>query len=473
MHSKAIVATLAALSVAGPVLSAPLPAPAGNPYAELEARAAKLPSGAIKDVLKNLGSGVLTGGAISGLLALLGLAGKDAPAARDLEDRGLKELLTKLIGAGDEGLASVLKKAILGGAAGGVAIEAVDTAAGQRRAAVGGAAATAAKSGIGKVIAGGLAGGVGSALGGLGITAIFEKLFGIKAAAARRAVEDLSDDEVKTLLAYVNEVENSSQLEARGGVPSGLGRTLANIIKSMLGGKGKRAVEDLSDDEVKTLLAYVNEVENSSQLEARGGVPSGLGRTLANIIKSMLGGKGKRAVEDLSDDEVNTLLKYVNEMENSSQLEARGGVPSGLGQTLINIIKTMLGKGAKRSVEDLSDDEVNALAAYIKEVENSSGLEARGGVPSGLSTTLLNIIKSMLGKGKRSVEDLSNEEVNTLLEYIDASQNEKRAVALGSVGKGIAGLIASLAATQGAEAAIEQLKKIFSARSVGSYNDLD
>jgi hypothetical protein len=73
---------------------------------------------------------------------------------------------------------------------------------------------------------------------------------------------------------------------------------------------------------------------------------------------------------------------------------------------------------------------------------------------------------------KRALEDLSDEEVNTLLEYVNDMQNQKRALPnLGSLGKGIAGLVAGLAATQGAEAAIDEVKSLF--RREISFNELD
>lgn len=99
-------------------------------------------------------------------------------SSRDLDARaGLGALLTKLIGAGEETIESVLKKAVIGGVASGVAVEGVNTVAGQRRAAVPVAVVGAAEKGIAQVIGEGLTGGLGSALGGLGIGAILDKLF--------------------------------------------------------------------------------------------------------------------------------------------------------------------------------------------------------------------------------------------------------------------------------------------------------
>jgi hypothetical protein len=79
---------------------------------------------------------------------------------------------------------------------------------------------------------------------------------------------------------------------------------------------------------------------------------------------------------------------------------------------------------------------------------------------------------SVLQDHKRALADLSDEEVNSLLEYVGDLQHGKRApLQLGSAGKGIAGLVAGLAATQGVEAAIEKIKDLFK-REI-SLNDLD
>jgi hypothetical protein len=71
---------------------------------------------------------------------------------------------------------------------------------------------------------------------------------------------------------------------------------------------------------------------------------------------------------------------------------------------------------------------------------------------------------------KRDLEDLSDEEVNTLLEYVNEIQNGKRA--LGSVGKGILGAGAGLGATELTEAAIEKIEGLLGDREI-SLNDLD
>jgi hypothetical protein len=80
MHSKVVASTIVLLAVAPSAFSAPLPGPAAEVHSELEARL-KLPSGTLGSLGTSLGKGLLTGGAVSGLLGLLG-EDDDTPAAR-------------------------------------------------------------------------------------------------------------------------------------------------------------------------------------------------------------------------------------------------------------------------------------------------------------------------------------------------------------------------------------------------------
>lgn len=66
---------------------------------------------------------------------------------------------------------------------------------------------------------------------------------------------------------------------------------------------------------------------------------------------------------------------------------------------------------------------------------------------------------------------MSDEEINTLLEYVGTMNGAVASRALGSVGKGIAGLVSGLAATQAAEAAIEEAKNLF--KREASFDELD
>ncbi|KAJ7292958.1 hypothetical protein C8J57DRAFT_1703818 [Mycena rebaudengoi] len=420
MFANSLVVSLAVLAVASPAFSAPLP----NPHSELEARLSlpsgvigklvkslgggllsggaiagleallgggsddaapaareleareldarlSLPAGTIGKLVKSLGGGLLSGGAIAGLEALLGVGGDDAaPAARELvEARGIASVLEKLVGAGAESIESVLKKAILGGVASGVAVEGVNAVAGQNSkravsAAVVGDAAKVAEEGktkdpsvlrchlyvhipgIATVLGKGAASGLGSALGGLGIGAIFDKLFG-------------------------------------GGDDSA----------------SKRSFADLSDEEVNTLLEWVNDNKDSLSLS-----PRGLSESITAILEKLFGNAvQKRSFADLTDSEVNTLLEWVNDNKDS-------------------ILSTRAVQ--KRSFADLSDEEVNTLLEWVN--DNKDSILSTRALPSALT---------------------------------------------GSIGKGIAGLVASLAATQGVESAIDELKKVFK-REV-SLDELD
>ncbi|KAJ7248461.1 hypothetical protein C8J57DRAFT_1240385 [Mycena rebaudengoi] len=338
MFSKSLVASLTLVALAYPAFSAPVP----NVHAELEARLS-LPSGAIGGLIKSLGSGILTGGAFAGLEKLLDLGGDDAaPARRELEgaplspfrchwwphqDPGkwtthrwlvismlvaLAAVLEKLVGAGGASLGTVIKNAVLGGVASGVAIEGVNSVAER------------------------------------GFFDSFENAF-----------DSAPEDELPTV------------------GPLHLGPGI--VIPS------KRAIEDLSDDQVNTLLEWVNEhVDDKGVLSARAGLGSVIGTGLVGGLGSALGGLGIGAI-------LEKLFGYASH-----------------GTSLIP------------TLEDLSDDQVNTLLEWI------------------------------------------NDNVNT---------NEARALQLGSVGKGLAGLLAGLGATQGIEAIIEGVKDQF--RREISINDLD
>jgi hypothetical protein len=268
MFAKSAIVSLAVVAAASPVFSAPLPV-AEVDVRDLEARLS-LPTGALGSLIKSLGKGVLTGGAVSGLLGLLGegdSSSSSTPSSRrglDLEARaGLGALLGKLVGAGEETLESVLKKAVIGGVASGVGAEAVNSATGQssRRgvpAAVVDDAAKAAEKGISSVIGDGLASGVGSALGGLGIGAIVSKLFGnsdSSSTSSKRALADLSDEEVNTLLEYVNTLQGGSNIAAREPAPlSATGKGIAGIIAGLAATQGTESIID----EIKKLVREVS-----------------------------------------------------------------------------------------------------------------------------------------------------------------------------------------------------------------------
>lgn len=87
---------------------------------------------------KELGKGVLTGGAFAGLAAgaedLLGGDSSAAPAATPAPAKrgGIGEAVGKLLGATEAPLANVVKTGLTGGVAAGTAIGATDTVLGQK-----------------------------------------------------------------------------------------------------------------------------------------------------------------------------------------------------------------------------------------------------------------------------------------------------------------------------------------------------
>jgi hypothetical protein len=72
MFAKSAIVSLAVVAAAAPAFSAPVPA---------ESRALKLPAGAVGDLIKSLGKGILSGGAVTGLLSLLDGGSDDSTAA--------------------------------------------------------------------------------------------------------------------------------------------------------------------------------------------------------------------------------------------------------------------------------------------------------------------------------------------------------------------------------------------------------
>ncbi|KAF7347520.1 hypothetical protein MVEN_01508200 [Mycena venus] len=225
-------------------MSAPVP----------ESRALKLPAGAVGDLIKSLGKGILSGGAVTGLLSLLD-GGDDSSDSSDAPRcaRSLATTLEKLVGVGAESLESVLKKAIIGGAASGVAVEGVNAATGQSKrgipAAVVDDAAKAAEKGLGSIIGNGVADGVGSALGGLGIGAIISKLFGnsdSSSSSTKRAFTDLTDEEVNTLLEYIGQMNSPS----KRAISSSVGKGLAGVVAGLAATQGAESIIE----EIKSLL---------------------------------------------------------------------------------------------------------------------------------------------------------------------------------------------------------------------------
>ncbi|KAJ7691996.1 hypothetical protein B0H16DRAFT_939115 [Mycena metata] len=250
MLSKSAIVSLALVAAASPALSAPVPA------AE---RRAFLPEGELGSLIKSLGKGLLSGGAVAGLLGILGHgsssttaapAPASTPAARDLEARGIASLLDGLIGAGEDSLESVLKKAVLGGLASGAAVAGVNSVAGQTNKRLAASiiedGAEAAEDGLKHILGNGAANGIGSAVGGLGIGAIIHKLFGSSsstpAASSKRALADLSDAEFDTLLEWINE-KNTSGVVATRALGS-LGKGIAGLVAGLAATQGAESAID-------------------------------------------------------------------------------------------------------------------------------------------------------------------------------------------------------------------------------------
>ncbi|KAJ7876520.1 hypothetical protein B0H14DRAFT_2568230 [Mycena olivaceomarginata] len=269
MYSKPITVSVALLALVPSTSSAPLPAPAASAHSELEARLS-FPSGALGSIIKSLGTGILTGGAFTGLLGLLGEHGDSdaAPAQNaarallDLETRGgLGALLGKIVGVGEETLESVLKKAVIGGAATGKQRRGIPVSIAED--------GVKAEKGIGSVIGDGLASGVGSAVGGLGIGAILSKFFGGNDS-GKRALADLSDEEVNALLEYVSVLQNH-----------------------------KRALADLSDEEVNSLLEYVGDLQHSKRAPLQLG---SAGKGISGLVAGLAATQGvEAAIEKIKD----------------------------------------------------------------------------------------------------------------------------------------------------------------------------
>ncbi|KAJ7937021.1 hypothetical protein B0H13DRAFT_2261460 [Mycena leptocephala] len=189
-----------------------------------------------------------------------------------------------------------------------------------------------------------------------GIGAIIPKLFG------KRALADLDDDEVITLLKYVSDKNIKSKRgfitsEAESLAEKGMGAIISKLFMLVLpfrlhlwsvsdSKSSKRALADLDDDEVITLLKYLSEKNTNSKrgFFTNGVLPlaeKGIGAIISKLNSSFDNWSSshysKRALADLDDDEVITLLKYVSAKNSQS----------------------------KRALADLSDDEVVTLLEYV------------------------------------------------------------------------------------------------------------
>jgi len=271
MFAKSAIISLALVAVAAPAMSAPVSH--AVEARELETRLS-LPTGALTDLLKSFGKGILSGGAVSGLLALLGEGSSSSSSTtttsrREVEARTLASLLEDLVGAGGKSLESVIKDALIGGAASGVAVEGVNAAAGQSSkrslpVSIIEDGAEAAEATISSVIGKGAADGLGSALGGLGIGAIVSKLFGSSSSSSssstsKRALSDLSDAEVNTLLEYINEMNNNGTLVAREPLSlptSSIGKGIAGLVASLAATQGVESAINEVESLIKREVSF-------------------------------------------------------------------------------------------------------------------------------------------------------------------------------------------------------------------------
>ncbi|KAJ7024343.1 hypothetical protein C8F04DRAFT_1192468 [Mycena alexandri] len=114
--------------------------------------------------------------------------------------------------------------------------------------------------------------------------------------------------------------------------------------------------------------------------------------------------------------------------------------------------------GISRDVATLMREELRlcstagktSLETVIKNAVLASGVAVEG-VNAIISKLFGDSSTGPAASGKRALADLSDAEFNTLLEWVNEKNSPSavaaRAVALGSLGKGVAGLVAGLAAT--------------------------
>jgi hypothetical protein len=333
MFAKTAVISIALIATVVPTMSAPV-APAAAEARELEARLS-LPAGVLGDLVKSLGKGLLSGGAVTGLLDLLGEGGSNSTSTRrDLESRaGLAGILEKLVGVGGKDLESVIKDAILGGAASGVAVEGVNAVANATRRSVGTAVVDDAAAAAEKAAGTGLSGileklvGVGeqdiesviknAVLGGAASGVAVEGVNAIANATRRSVATTVVDDAAKVAEKGLGSVLGNGAADGLGSALGGLG--IGAIISKLFGGSStstaapaaaspasKRALADLSDAEVNTLLEYINTLNTakSGAVSSRA-ISSSVGKGIAGLVASLAATQGVES----AIQEVEKLLK--------------------------------------------------------------------------------------------------------------------------------------------------------------------
>jgi len=375
-------AGLAGLLGGGSDTPAAAPAPARRSFEvearDLEARF-KLPTGlltALKGPLvKELGSGLLTGGAFAGLAGLLG-GGSDtpAPARRDLSHeeiyelhrRGFGALLTKLVGAEGK-IGDIIKNGIFGGLASGAVIGGANAAQSKREEELTDEEATALmsflsthekrsiatslaklfKGGAGTAIKGGLVNGLGSAVGGLGIGALIDKFTGgSDAPAAKREVPELDEDDLKVLIALMPPQSKRSLASSlaglfKGGAGTAIKGGLVNGLGSAVGGLGIGAlISKLTgggDEAAPPARRSIDDLEAREPLNF-GAIGKGLLGTGVGLGASTFASSGIEKLKELFSREL------MEELEARAELEARE--PLSLGAIGKGLLGTGVGLGA-------------------------------------------------------------------------------------------------------------------------------
>jgi len=332
MFAKTAVISIALIATVVPTMSAPV-APAAAEARELEARLS-LPAGVLGDLVKSLGKGLLSGGAVTGLLDLLGEGGSNSTSTRrDLESRaGLAGILEKLVGVGGKDLESVIKDAILGGAASGVAVEGVNAVANATRRSVGTAVVDDAAAAAEKAAGTGLSGileklvGVGeqdiesviknAVLGGAASGVAVEGVNAIANATRRSVATTVVDDAAKVAEKGLGSVLGNGAADGLGSALGGLG--IGAIISKLFGGSStstaapaaaspasKRALADLSDAEVNTLLEYINTLNTAKSGAVSSRALGSVGKGIAGLVASLAATQGVES----AIQEVEKLLK--------------------------------------------------------------------------------------------------------------------------------------------------------------------
>ncbi|KAF7336803.1 hypothetical protein MVEN_02116100 [Mycena venus] len=299
-----------------------------------------------------------------------------------------------------------------------------------------------------KVI-GGAAGLAGSLFGGE-IPDILEKLFN------RRAFTDLSDDEVNTLLEYINNNVDKRELNARLALPKG---ALSGIIKKLAGS----ALTSGAVAGLEKLLGGDSDADATAADPATTDAPASrralASRSLASIIEGLLGGlfPGEQVVEGLignllgggagssgSEANATTTSPAATPIARAVSRSAATKVIGGAAGEIPDILEKWFNR---RAFTDLSDDEVNTLLEYINNNVDKRELNARLALPKG---ALSGIIKKLAGSAltsgafaglekllggdsdpaadpattdapvsRRAFTDLSDDEVNSLFEWIN------------------------------------------------------